>query len=100
MRIMPALPRRSGGGCHRRRLAVKRKAADGVGLRWPETPFRLLLDGVHFRVSSLSTAQSAPLLPMTEERRVALERLFTRIGDVTTLPAAAQKVLTLTQDEN
>jgi HD-like signal output (HDOD) protein len=62
--------------------------------------FPPLLDGVHFRVSSLSIAQSGPLLPMTEERRVALERLFARIGDVTTLPAAAQKVLTLTQDEN
>jgi len=37
---------------------------------------------------------------MTEERRVALERLFARIGDVTTLPAAAQKVLRLTEDEN
>jgi HD-like signal output (HDOD) protein len=40
------------------------------------------------------------MLPMTEERRLALERLFARIGDVTTLPAAAQKVLKLTEDEN
>src|SRR4051812_4997615 len=39
-------------------------------------------------------------MPMTEERRLALERLFARIGDVTTLPAAAQKVLKLTEDEN
>jgi HD-like signal output (HDOD) protein len=37
---------------------------------------------------------------MTEERRLALERLFARIGDVTMLPAAAQKVLRLTEDEN
>jgi HD-like signal output (HDOD) protein len=37
---------------------------------------------------------------MTEQRRLALERLFARIGDVTTLPAAAQKVLRLTEDEN
>lgn len=44
--------------------------------------------------------QAATLLPMTEERRLALERLFARIGDVTTLPAAAQKVLKLTEDEN
>jgi HD-like signal output (HDOD) protein len=37
---------------------------------------------------------------MTEERRVALERLFARIGDVTSLPTAANKVLRLTEDEN
>ena len=37
---------------------------------------------------------------MTDERRAALERLFARIGDVTTLPAAAKKVLQLTEDEN
>ncbi|HZN35812.1 MAG TPA: HDOD domain-containing protein [Pirellulaceae bacterium] len=49
-------------------------------------------------------APSASPLPstfgLTEERRVALERLFGRIGDVTTLPAAAQRVLQLTEDEN
>jgi HD-like signal output (HDOD) protein len=50
-------------------------------------------------VSSTAAAQS-PLLPMTEERRLALERLFARIGDVATLPATAQKVLKLTEDEN
>lgn len=44
--------------------------------------------------------QSAAGLVMTDERRVALERLFSRIGDVTMLPAAAQKVLRLTEDEN
>jgi HD-like signal output (HDOD) protein len=37
---------------------------------------------------------------MTDERRAALERLFARIGDVATLPTAAQKVLRLTEDEN
>ena len=37
---------------------------------------------------------------MTEERRLALERLFARIGDVATLPSAAQKVLRITEDEN
>jgi HD-like signal output (HDOD) protein len=37
---------------------------------------------------------------MTDERRLALERLFSRVGDVVTLPAAAQKVLRLTEDEN
>jgi putative nucleotidyltransferase with HDIG domain len=37
---------------------------------------------------------------MTDERRATLERLFSRIGDVTTLPAAAQKVLRLTDDDN
>jgi HD-like signal output (HDOD) protein len=43
---------------------------------------------------------SAHLLPMPEERRLALERLFARIGDVTTLPTSAQRVLRLTEDEN
>lgn len=37
---------------------------------------------------------------MTEERRQALERLFARIGDVASLPAAAEKVLRITEDEN
>src|SRR3954470_11316198 len=37
---------------------------------------------------------------MTEDRRLALERLFARIGDVATLPATAHKVLKLTEDEN
>lgn len=43
---------------------------------------------------------TASQLPMTDERRLALERLFARIGDVATLPTAAQKVLRITQDEN
>jgi putative nucleotidyltransferase with HDIG domain len=37
---------------------------------------------------------------MTDERRAALERLFARIGDVAALPAAAEKVLRLTTDDN
>lgn len=37
---------------------------------------------------------------MSEERRTALERLFSRIGDVSTLPTAANKVLRLTQDDS
>jgi putative nucleotidyltransferase with HDIG domain len=37
---------------------------------------------------------------MTDERQRALERLFGRIGDVATLPAAAERVLRLTEDEN
>src|SRR4029450_10007411 len=45
------------------------------------------------RVSLEAATQSADPLPMTEERRAALERLFSRIGDVTTLPAAAHKAL-------
>ena len=48
-------------------------------------------------MTSTSTAASGSP-PMTEERRLALERLFARIGDVTTLPAAAQKVLRITDD--
>jgi HD-like signal output (HDOD) protein len=40
------------------------------------------------------------VLTMSDERRAALERLFSRIGEVATLPAAAQKVLRLTEDEN
>ena len=39
-------------------------------------------------------------MPLTAERREALERLFLRIGDVISLPTAAQKVLELTDDEN
>src|SRR5213595_650313 len=37
---------------------------------------------------------------MTEERRLALERLFARIGEVASLPAAAEKVLRITDNEN
>jgi putative nucleotidyltransferase with HDIG domain len=36
---------------------------------------------------------------MSEERRAALERLFGRIGEVTTLPTAADKVLRLTESD-
>src|SRR5437764_11307994 len=41
-------------------------------------------------VSSPAAPSAAPL-PMTEERRLALERLFSRIGEVTSLPATAQR---------
>jgi putative nucleotidyltransferase with HDIG domain len=44
--------------------------------------------------------QAAAAAPLTAERRAALERLFSRIGDVMTLPASAQRVLRLTDDEN
>ena len=37
---------------------------------------------------------------MSPERQVALERLFARIGEVSSLPTAAQKILNLTDDEN
>jgi HD-like signal output (HDOD) protein len=37
---------------------------------------------------------------LTDERRAALERLFARIGDVASLPAAAEKVLRITDNEN
>jgi len=37
---------------------------------------------------------------MTETRRKALDRLFARIGDLTTLPTAAQRVLRLTESDN
>lgn len=37
---------------------------------------------------------------MTEERRQALERLFARIGDVASLPAAAEKVLRMTASDD
>lgn len=39
------------------------------------------------------------VLPTTNERTAALERLFSRIGEVASMPAAAQKVLRLTADE-
>src|SRR5256885_8463 len=50
-------------------------------------------------LSRSKSPKSFPL-PMTEERRLALERLFSRIGEVTSLPATAQRVLQLTEDEN
>jgi putative nucleotidyltransferase with HDIG domain len=37
---------------------------------------------------------------MTDERRSALERLFARIGEVASLPAAAERVLRITDNEN
>ena len=47
------------------------------------------------------TAQPPTDLPsLTPERRASLERLFARIGEVATLPASAQKLLHLTDDEN
>jgi putative nucleotidyltransferase with HDIG domain len=51
-------------------------------------------------VSLETVPQNPASLPMTAERREALERLFSRIGDVMPLPASAQKVLKLTEDEN
>src|SRR5687768_15602469 len=36
---------------------------------------------------------------LTPERQSSLERLFTRVGDVVSLPAAANKILALTQNE-
>src|SRR3954447_11723339 len=77
------------------------RAGGGVGLLWNwrrgQSPIQA---EVYLRVPTHHESQAATLLPMTEERRLALERLFARIGDVTTLPAAAQKVLKLTEDEN
>jgi len=37
---------------------------------------------------------------MTDERRAALERLFARIGEVASLPATAERVLQITDNEN
>ena len=45
----------------------------------------------------LETA-SPPLPAPSESRHAALERLFSRIGDLAPLPAAAQKILALTQN--
>src|SRR6476620_6973424 len=52
------------------------------------------------RVSTQTPALSAPPMPLTEERRQALERLFARIGDVASLPAAAEKVLRMTASDD
>lgn len=38
--------------------------------------------------------------PLPEERRLALERLFARIGEVVSLPTVAQKILQLTDDDS
>jgi putative nucleotidyltransferase with HDIG domain len=39
-------------------------------------------------------------MPMSAERRATLERLFLRIGEVSSLPATAQKIMSLAGDEN
>ncbi|HEX5106450.1 MAG TPA: HDOD domain-containing protein, partial [Pirellulaceae bacterium] len=41
---------------------------------------------------------SADRSATSDDRRAALERLFLRIGEVATLPTAAQKILTLTEN--
>jgi HD-like signal output (HDOD) protein len=51
-------------------------------------------------VANESSAALAAQLPMTEERRLALERLFARIGEVASLPAAAERVLQITDSES
>jgi len=51
-------------------------------------------------VSSQAISPSSPLIAMTDLRRRSLERLFARIGEVATLPAAAERVLRITADEN
>jgi HD-like signal output (HDOD) protein len=51
-------------------------------------------------VMSASPAALAAPFPMTEERRLALEKLFARIGEVASLPAAAERVLRITENEN
>jgi HD-like signal output (HDOD) protein len=47
---------------------------------------------------SLPIESAVTPLPSAEIRQAALERLFSRIGDVAPLPAAAQKILSLTQN--
>lgn len=39
-------------------------------------------------------------MPMSPERRAALERLFQRIGEISSLPASAQKIMSLAGDDN
>jgi putative nucleotidyltransferase with HDIG domain len=39
-------------------------------------------------------------MPMSPERRAALERLFQRIGEVSSLPATAHKIISLAGDDN
>jgi putative nucleotidyltransferase with HDIG domain len=39
-------------------------------------------------------------MPMSPERRATLERLFLRIGEVSSLPATAHKIMSLAGDEN
>jgi HD-like signal output (HDOD) protein len=47
--------------------------------------------------ASAETTTNEPI-PLDDSRRAALERLFSRIGEVASLPAAAQKILSLTED--
>jgi putative nucleotidyltransferase with HDIG domain len=39
-------------------------------------------------------------IPMSPERRAALERLFSRIGEVSSLPSTAHKIISLAEDDN
>lgn len=43
---------------------------------------------------------STDALPMSRERQATLERLFARIGEVSSLPATAQKIMSLAGDDN
>jgi putative nucleotidyltransferase with HDIG domain len=63
------------------------------------------------RLVMLAPAQSPPVkipqllattdsLPLSPERRATLERLFARIGEVTTLPATTHKIMSLAGDDN
>ncbi|ADB18340.1 metal dependent phosphohydrolase [Pirellula staleyi DSM 6068] len=38
--------------------------------------------------------------PLSDERRVALEKLFSRIGEVSSLPTVARRILSLAEDDN
>jgi HD-like signal output (HDOD) protein len=49
-------------------------------------------------VAAAAEMTTSEPMALDDSRRAALERLFSRIGDVASLPAAAQKILTLTED--
>ena len=51
-------------------------------------------------MTSLALAPTSAELPLSDERREALERLFGRIGEVSSLPTVAQKILHLTDDDS
>jgi len=49
---------------------------------------------------SLSCALPSLAEPLSDERRLALERLFARIGELAPLPATAQNILQLTENDS
>jgi putative nucleotidyltransferase with HDIG domain len=61
-----------------------------------------LSDAINEENSVMTTATSSTFcgIEMTEVRRLTLEKLFSKLSDVASFPATAQRLLELTNDEN